>query len=132
MRRARQVYMGLAYLFVLGVLVQVFLAGAGIFGNSGDDLNPHRDFAHVLELLALLMLVAALVGRMRWAFIGGAVGLFVLIELQYAWVSDDNSRWIKAIHPAMALVLFAVAHFFAQRAGRLLKGEPQLGAQPSG
>jgi len=124
--------MGLAYLFVLAVVVQVFLAGAGIFGNSGDDLNPHRDFAHVLELVALLMLVAALVGRMRWAFIGAPVLLLVLIELQYAWVSDDNSRWIKAIHPTMALVLFALAHFFAQRAGRLLRGEPQLGAQPAG
>jgi hypothetical protein len=130
MMAGRRAYMGLSYLYVLGVVVQVFLAGIGIFGDFADDLNAHRDFVHVLELLSVLMLVAAVIGRMGWAFIGVPIGLLLLVELQYFWVSEDNSRWLKAVHPTMAIVLFAIAHFAAQRAGMLIKGQAVLGAAP--
>jgi len=133
MKIARQAYMGLAYLFVLGVVIQVFLAGIGIFGESGDDLNPHDSFGlTVMQLIPILLLVAALVGRMRWTFAGLSAVLILLVGLQSVWTSEDNSRWIKAIHPTMAIVMFALGHFLAQRAGHLVKGEATLGAEPVG
>ncbi len=52
-----------------------------------------------------------------------------MVFLQSVWVTGDD-RWIKAIHPTMAIFMFALAHFLAQRASRLVKGEAQLGAQP--
>ncbi|HEY7268618.1 MAG TPA: DUF6220 domain-containing protein [Dehalococcoidia bacterium] len=136
MRIARQAYMGLAYLFVLGVVIQVFLAGLGIFGDNlqfaeGDDLDPHRFFGFVvMHIIPILMFIAALVGRMRWTFIGLTVLLFLMVFLQSAWVSHGNPNWVQAIHPTMAIFMFALAHFLAQRAGRLVKGETVLGAQP--
>lgn len=134
MKLARQAYKGLAYLFVLGVVVQVFLAGAGLFGElnfaEGDDLDLHRDFGFtILQLVPLLMLIAAVIGRMSWTFIGLAVLVAVLVFVQSAWLEAD-SRWIKAVHPTMAIVLFALGHYLAQSAGRLLRGEATLGARP--
>lgn len=130
MKVARQVYAGLAWLFVLGVIIQVFLAGIGIFGNEHSDLDPHETFGFtVMSVIPVLMFIAALVGRMRWTFIGLSVVLFVLVGSQSAWVIEDNSRWIKAIHPTMSLVMFALAHFLAQRAMHLVRGESTLGAQ---
>jgi hypothetical protein len=134
MKVARQAYMGLAYLMLIGVLVQVFLAGVGIFGNFGDDLDPHRDFGFiVLHLIPLLMFIASLVGRMRWWFIGLTFLLFALVFLQPLFLDpedEDVSKWINAIHPTMAIVIFALSHFLAQRATLLSRGEATLGAEP--
>jgi dolichyl-phosphate-mannose--protein O-mannosyl transferase len=135
MKIARRTYLGLAYLFLLGVVVQVFLAGLGIFGDlqfaEGDDLDPHRTFGFVvMHILPILMFITALVGRMRWTFIGLTVLLFLMVFSQSFWVDHSNGRAIQAIHPTMALFMFALAHFLAQRASRLVKGEAQLGAQP--
>ncbi len=59
MRAARQAYMGLAYLFVLGVVIQVFLAGIGIFGDFDKDLDPHRAFGFtVMQLIPILLFLA--------------------------------------------------------------------------
>jgi hypothetical protein len=78
MKVARQVYMGLAYLFLAGVLIQVYLAGIGMFGNNDSDFDPHRGFGFaVMHLIPLLMFIAALVGRMRWTFVGLTVVLFL-------------------------------------------------------
>jgi dolichyl-phosphate-mannose--protein O-mannosyl transferase len=130
---SRQIYMGLAYLFVLGVVIQVFLAGLGIFGNlqfaEGDDLDPHRFFGFVvMHLIPIAMFLAAIVGKMGMRFIGLTVLLFLMVFFQSFWVDHSNGRAIQAVHPTMAIFMFALAHFLAQRSGRLAKGEAMLGA----
>ncbi len=134
MKVARQVFMGLAYLFLAGVVIQVYLAGIGMFGDFNSDLDPHREFGFfVMHLIPLLMLVAALVGRMRWTFIGLTVLLFLMVFLQPLWLDpedgDDVSRWVNAVHPAMAVVMFGLAFTMAQKARLLVRGEPTWGAQ---
>src|SRR6476620_10443595 len=102
---ARKAYTGLAYLFVLGVVIQVFLAGIGIFGNFDSDLDPHRMFGFiVLTLIPILMFLAALAGKMGRTFIGLTVLLFLMVFLQSVWVSFDT-RWLKAVHPTMAVFM---------------------------
>jgi hypothetical protein len=70
-RRATDVAYGyLAAFLVFGVLVQVYLAGIGIFGiNSGKvadatSLDPHRAWGTVLMVLLLILLILALIA---WA-----------------------------------------------------------------
>jgi hypothetical protein len=127
--------MGLAYLFVVGILIQVFLAGFGIFGDFDEDLDPHREFGFiVLHIIPILMFVAALVGRMRWTFIGLTVFLFVIVFLQPLWLDpedDDISNWVNAVHPTMAIVMFALGHFLAQKSMQLVRGQAVLGAEPA-
>lgn len=136
MRIARQAFMGLSFLFVLGVVIQVFLAGLGIFGDEltfeeGDDLDPHREFGFiVLHIIPILMFLAAIIGKMKWTFIGLTVLLFAMVFFQVAWVELDSDV-LQAVHPTMAIFMFALAHFLAQRSSRLVKGEATLGAAPA-
>lgn len=60
---ARSIYLGATWLLVIGAVVQVFLAGLGVFDDPSAFIT-HRDFGFMLELLPIVMLVAAIVGRM--------------------------------------------------------------------
>jgi hypothetical protein len=135
MKIARQAYLGLAYLFLLGLAVQVYLAGAGIFGDFGDDLDLHRGFGFfVMHLIPLLMLVAAIVGRMKWTFIGLTVLQFLIVFFMIIFLDpedDDISRWINALHPLMAVVLLGLDFTLAQKARLLVNGESVWKAEPA-
>ena len=87
MNAARIIYRYLIAVFIADVLLQFFLAGAGVFSagpgtaaRESSALDPHRVNGMAVMLLALLILAAALVarnGRWRWA-----LPLFVLTLLQ--------------------------------------------------
>src|SRR5262249_56985062 len=87
MRTARIIYRYLTGLFLADVLLQFFLAGAGVFsagpGTAARDssaLDPHRGNGMLVMILALLLLAAALAARNgRWR---SALPLFVLTLLQ--------------------------------------------------
>jgi hypothetical protein len=134
MKVARQAYMALAYLFLAGVALQVYLAGVGIWGNFGDDLDPHRDFGFtVMHLIPLLMFIAALVGRMKWTFIGLTFLLFALVFFQPFFLDpdeDDVPKWVNAIHPTLAIVMFGLGFTLAQKARQLVQGESVWKAEP--
>lgn len=61
-------YKVLIALFAVAVVVQIFLAGLGAFGDevaiASTDLEPHRILGYLLTVpLALVLLVLALVAR---------------------------------------------------------------------
>jgi hypothetical protein len=63
MKVARKIFVGLAWLFVLAVAIQFLLAGLGVLG--GESLEAHRQWGFLaLHLIPILMLIAAIVGRM--------------------------------------------------------------------
>ena len=64
MTQARVLFFGLAVLFLLGVVVQFFLAGLYVFG--GTSIDSHRMLGFILMASALAMLVIAVVGRLPW------------------------------------------------------------------
>src|SRR4051812_44807883 len=88
-RGADIVFAYLAALLVLGILVQIFLAGFGVFDLHGQDLNndatdsfdAHAALGHILAGVALLMLIAALVARTSKLAMWGSLALVVFIEL---------------------------------------------------
>ena len=87
MKSARMIYRYLTAVVIADVLVQFFLAGAGVFSAGGGraaresgTLDPHRANGMAVTLLALLMLVAAPgAGNSRWRW---ALPLFLLTLLQ--------------------------------------------------
>jgi hypothetical protein len=121
MPQVRAIHRWLLTLLLVCVAVQFFLAGLGAFkaqhgteqGTIGDSqfadyFSPHRAFANVLIVIAVLVLVAALVGKMgkRWILV--SLSLPVLIELQYVFASNGPS-WFRAIHVLNALVIAGIA-----------------------
>jgi mercuric ion transport protein len=106
---ARGIHLGAIWLFAACCVVQVFLAGLGVFVGP-DRFALHRDFGYTFGFLLLVVTVAAIVGRLGWRQIGYAIGLMVLFALQSVLVAVRASApEIAALHPVNGFVIIAVA-----------------------
>lgn len=112
MTQARVLYYGLTVLFLLGVVVQVFLAGLNVFG--GTSIESHRVLGFILMGGALLMLVLAAVGRLPRPTVLLTVLLLGLAVLQSVLANVDVNE-IAALHPVNALVIAFVASVLMRR-----------------
>lgn len=115
-RWARAAFSVLAFLFLICVGVQVFLAGMAIF-VSPVWWRWHTRFVHFFELLPILLLALAFVGRLprgtRWL----TIGVFLLLVLQYASINvgrDLGLPAVAALHVVNALLIFWVAAALAR------------------
>src|SRR4029453_3105441 len=98
MKLGRKFFVGLAWLFVLAVAVQFLLAGLGVLG--GQSIEPHRQWGFlVLHLIPILMLVAAIIGRMGRTVIALTVGLFLLVFVQPLFADPQlEPSWLRSLH----------------------------------
>jgi Family of unknown function (DUF6220) len=112
---ARKSFVGLAWLFVLAVAIQFLLAGLGLMG--GESIEAHRQWGFVaLHLIPILMLVAAIVGRMGRYVIGLTVLLFLLVFLQPLFADPELApRWLRSLHVLNGLFIFVLGFHLAQR-----------------
>ncbi len=121
MNTGRIIYRYLTALFVADVLLQFFLAGAGVFsagaGTAARDsnaLDPHRFNGMIVMLLALLLLIAALVarnGRWKWA-----LALLVLTAIQPVLAIAGAAG---GLHVLNAVAILAIGSLLAYRAWRV-------------
>jgi Family of unknown function (DUF6220) len=120
MQMARIIYRYLTAILVADVLLQFFLAGAGVFsagpGTAARDsaaLDPHRTNGTVVMGLALLLLVAGLVarnGRWKWA-----LALLVLTLLQPVLAIAGAAG---GLHVLGAVAILGIASLLALQAWR--------------
>ena len=110
-------YALLVSVFVACVLVQVFFAGVGAFGANWAW---HRTFVHLLELLPLLMIPVAFVGRLSWGLRLLPFGLVFLVGVQYAFANAAVPA--AALHPVNAFLIFFVSMGAARRAWATVAG----------
>jgi hypothetical protein len=108
----------LSTLFALGVLLQVFLAGAGIFASS-SWWALHETVGMSLGLFPLAFLLLAWIGQLgRWSlWLGGLA--FGLVALQVVLITVPDTLGLpilSALHPVNALVIFGLAVSMIQRA----------------
>ena len=101
-------YHGLALLIAVGVVVQVFLAGLGIFG--AESFDAHEGFGWALHTTAIVLFLLALLGPRTRRTIGLAFGLLVLMTVQIMLVgARDDTPWLAALHPVLALFVLGLA-----------------------
>jgi hypothetical protein len=101
-------YHGLALLIAAGVVVQVFLAGLGIFG--AESFDAHESFGWMLHSAAVVLFLLALLGPRTRRTIGLAFGLLVLMTVQIMLVgARDDTPWLAALHPVLALFVLGLA-----------------------
>ena len=118
-RYARWIHVVAVWLFAAGVLLQGYLAGQALAQLGGNgDFATHREVGFTLMgLIALVVLLAALVGRMPRRHVGWSVVIFVLYIVQTSLPSiRTSSPAIAALHPANAMVLLIVAIYVGWRA----------------
>lgn len=121
-RRAAHVAFGyLTALFAAGVLVQVFLAGAGVFGMTTTDAEHagsfglHRAFGNALGITAGVLLLLALVARHSLRVVIGALVLALLTEVaQHGLAAAGSSdRWFGGLHAADGVLILLLACWLA-------------------
>lgn len=113
---ARRLHTWIAWLFVVAVLVQVFLAGLAIFGAT-EGFALHIEFGYTaIGLLTLAVLLTSVAGGMPRREIGLSLLLLVLYVVQTALPAARASLpAVAALHPVNALVLFALGVIIARR-----------------
>jgi hypothetical protein len=127
---ARYALIATAWLFALGGVVQVFLAGLSVF-DSPTYWEDHKNMGNTIWLLTFLMPILALVGRVGIPRIVQSFLLFVLFMLQYAF-ANAGTGWVAALHAVNALVLIGMAGNLGSQTLDLVRSRRQAGAaQPA-
>ena len=96
---------GVAWLFAACIVVQVFLAGLGVF-DAPSAFITHRNFGYLFGWLALVVLIVAAVGRMPRRMIGLAALTIVQMALQSILILfRESNPAIAALHPVNGVLL---------------------------
>ena len=113
---ARNAYLVLAWLLVAGLVVQVFLAGLGVF-DSPASFATHVNVGYTLSLLPILLLIAGLLAGMGRRFAALAAVVFGLFMLQSVFVAmDDSAPQVAALHPVNGFLILLLALVIARDA----------------
>ena len=89
-------------------MVQVFLAGLGIFG--AESFSAHEGFGWSLHSAAIVLFILALAGPRTRHTIGMSFGLLALMTVQIMLVGTrDDTPWVAAFHPVLALFVLGLA-----------------------
>ena len=103
--------------FFLGVILQFFFVGYGLFGmkdgktiDNTHSLNAHRDFGFILsDLGAILFIVLALLAWPTPRKLLGAWILLGLLAFLQPMLADFHHKWVGMFHPVNALLLLGLA-----------------------
>jgi len=120
-RAARFVYAALTSAFVVGILLQVYFIGLGLF-SSADFTEIHAQFGWILHLVPPFILLAAALARAGRTQIIRAVVLAVLIFFVPILAAlRADAPLTAAFHPVGAVLAFVLAVLVARGATNLLR-----------
>jgi hypothetical protein len=126
---ARILFIATSWLLVAGLIVQVFLAGLGVF-DSPERFELHASFGFTLTALPLIMLLSGLAGAVARRFVGLAGLMFGLFFLQSILVSlrGENAA-IAALHPLNGFLILFVSITVA-RGALAMRRPPKPDSEP--
>jgi Family of unknown function (DUF6220) len=111
---ARQLHAVIAWIFVAALVVQVWLAGRGVF-ESPTVFATHRDVGYTLSIFPIVLLVLGLLGGMgrRVAILAAVIfGLFILQSVLV--VMRESSPAVAALHPVNGFLIVLLAVVLAR------------------
>lgn len=121
----RYLYLIAAWLFVLGILGQIYLVGLSLLGDR-PSWEDHVNLGHTIGGFALLMIIFAYVGRLprlmkRLTWLN--FGIYFLIADIVIFMIDSAAK-VAALHPVLAMLLFPVAATLAIRITMIVRASP--------
>ncbi len=111
---ARTLHTVVAWVFVAALVVQVWLAGRGVF-ESPTMFDAHRNLGYTLSLFTIVLLVLGILGGMgrRPAIL--AVVIFGLFILQSVLVlMRESTPAVAALHPVNGFLILFLAIVIAR------------------
>ena len=106
-RAARYAYLVLAWAFLVGVVVQVFLIGLALFGSASTE--NHVTLGWILHVVPIVILLAAALSRSGGRHWQWALALAVVVFIVPILATMRDTPVIAALHPVGALASFALA-----------------------
>jgi hypothetical protein len=106
-RGAAWLHLALALAIALGVVLQVYLIGAYIFGAGSGARDAHVDVGFTVHSLEVLLFLVALVAWLPRADVGLSLLMAVLGTIQIALA--DAHGWAGGLHPLAALLVLVLA-----------------------
>lgn len=126
---ARLGFLVAAWLFVAGVLIQVFLVGLDIFARM--DGSVHRDFAYLYGWLAPVLVLLSGAARVQPGTRSLTLLLLVLFAAQTVLPSlRDQIPLLAALHAVNALAIFGIGIVLVRRATDGIRPEREPTAPP--
>jgi len=101
-KNGSKIYFYLAIAISLCVIIQMFLAGAGLF-NDASYWKGHTLFVHIFQYLYIILFLIALIAKMGKMLTLSPLALFVLCNIQYF---TAYGFW-PALHVVIPLAIFA-------------------------
>lgn len=128
-------------IFAAATVVEVFLAGFGVFRTDPDGqhkkfdtaFDPHGALGFFLQVGALLLLIVALIAWREKRLIGFSALLFVLMVLQtvFAGLGEDHP-WVGGLHPINGFIIVGMSGWLASNAWKGRRGmRPRAEPAPS-
>jgi hypothetical protein len=110
---ARTLHTAVAWLLVAGLVVQVWLAGRGVFDTTGFE--PHRGLGYALFFLPVVLLILGYLGGMgrRVALLAVAITLLIMLQSVFV-VLRTSSPAIAALHPVNGFLILLLAIVLAR------------------
>ena len=116
MRPLAALYAIAASLLVVGLVLQVFLAGLGVFDDPTFFLT-HRDTGYTLELWAFVVLIVAALARAGRGQVGMAAAILGLFFVQSILVAmRESAPAVAALHPVNGFLILLLSIALARRA----------------
>jgi hypothetical protein len=121
-----RVYRYLMGLYVVALVLLIFLAGKGIFGDhsakiaDAKSLDPHRGLGSVLGLVAVILFLLALAARVNRATVIRTFVLAVLALVAQPALAGggEHHAWVGGLHVVDGIVIFVLAVWLAATAHR--------------
>ena len=132
---ARTLYLYVAGLFLVGVVVEFFLAGLAVFGLQSDAtdagttltdasfvsrFDPHLILGDIMFGVSLVLILVALAARLDRRAILTTVGLFALMSIQ-ATFAFAGAPAVRALHAALGVAIFGAAAYIVMQARALAR-----------
>jgi Family of unknown function (DUF6220) len=127
---ADQVFMWGWLVFLLAGLVQIFLAGMGVFNLKGEkladagSLDPHRMLGFAMGGLSILLLIVALIARVDAQTIGVSVLVAVLAFVLQSVLANagEDTAFFGGLHALDGLLILGLGGFLFGQARRRHSG----------
>lgn len=116
---ARNLHVVVASLLIAALVIQVWLAGRGVF-ESPTVFITHRDVGYTLSFFPVVLLVLGLLGGMgrRVAIMAAAILGLVILQSVFVVMRTSNPA-IAALHPVNGFLILLVAIVLARESWTL-------------
>lgn len=117
---ARSAYLVVLWIFVACLVVQLFLAGLGVFAGYQNFLT-HRDWGYLFGLLVFPIMILAALARLPRRFILLSVLIFILFVMQSVLLLfRTDAPSIAALHPLNGVLILLIAIWLGSAARRFV------------